>query len=210
VRDLGRIVSVYVASERTGLGWHFRVLVLGLTLAAIVFVNISVIVLLRIVSMILRPVDQLGAASQALADGRFGQRVELDRDDEFGELAHVFNRMAAQLEANEERKMDTLRQVAVTLNHGLNNAINAIDLQLKLVDRDAGPNAMLKERLERIHQSLAGMTRAVQALTKVRRIVLTEYMPGQLMLDLGRSIEADPLDEPASTPAAATPAGRST
>ena len=209
LRDLGRIVGRHVAAEHTSLGRYFRLLVLGLTIAAIIMVNVSVIVLLRIVYMILRPVDQLAAASHELAHERFDHRVSIERDDEFGELAHVFNRMAERLEANEERKMDTLRQVAVTLNHGLNNAINGIELQLQLADREADANSPLKQRLERIHESLAGMTQAVQALAHVRRIVLTEYMPGQLMLDLQRSVEDDPLEvtttNPPSTTAGNTP-----
>lgn len=200
IRTLGQIVTDYVGTERTQLGKKFRALVLGLTLAAIVMVNASAIILLHTAYMILRPVDQLVEASRELAKEHFEHRVEIDRDDEFGELAHAYNRLAAQLAANEERKMETLRQVAVALNHDLNNTLAAIELELRLVDLQTGGNPRLTERFQRMHQSLARVAKAVRSLTEVRRIVLTEYMPGQMMLDLERSVSSDDAHPPPSIP----------
>lgn len=163
-------------------------LVLGLTLAAIVMVNASVIVLLHTANMILRPVDQLVVASRELALERFDHRVQIDQEDEFGELAHAYNQLAEQLKANEQRKMETLRQVAVALNHDLNNTLAAIELELRLADLQTGGDPKLAERFKRMHKSVARVAKAVRSLAEVRRIVLTEYMPGQLMLDLERSV----------------------
>lgn len=187
VRELGALVGRYVAEEHAAVGQKFRLLVLGLTLAAIVMVNTSVIVLLHTVHMILRPVDQLVDASRELAAEHFDYRVEIDQEDEFGELAHAYNRLAEQLAENEERKMETLRQVAVALNHDLNNTIAAIEMELRLVDRQTGGNPRLADRFARMHQSLGRVAHAMRQLAQIRRIVLTEYMPGQMMLDLERS-----------------------
>ncbi|MBK7403614.1 MAG: HAMP domain-containing protein [Phycisphaerales bacterium] len=191
LRELGNVVSAYVSQERSTFARTFRLLVLGLTLAAIVMVNASVIVLLHTVHMILRPVDRLVGASRELAREHFGHRVDIDQDDEFGELAHAYNRLAEQLEANEERKMETLRQVAVALNHDLNNTLAAIELELRLADLQSGSNPRLAERFARMHQSVARVAKAVRSLAQVRRIVLTEYMPGQMMLDLERSVTGE-------------------
>jgi HAMP domain-containing protein len=188
IRELGQITADHVSAERAQLGSYFRLLVLGLTLAAIVMVNVSAVVLLHTVYMILRPVDQLVDASRELAQERFDHRVEIDQDDEFGELAHAYNRLAQQLAANEARKMETLRQVA---NHDLNNTLAAIELELRLVDLQTGGNPRLTERFQRMHQSLARVAKAVRSLAEVRRIVLTEYMPGQMMLDLERSVRSE-------------------
>ena len=174
----------------------------------VVMVNASAIILLHTAYMILRPVDQLVEASRELAKERFDYRVEIDRDDEFGELAHAYNRLAAQLAANEERKMETLRQVAVALNHDLNNTLAAIELELRLVDLQTGGNPRLTERFQRMHQSLARVAKAVRSLAEVRRIVLTEYMPGQMMLDLERSVSSDDAHQPPSIPAHPPPRDR--
>lgn len=206
VREIGRITGEHVAAERTSLAVMFRRLVLGLTVAAMIMVNISVIVLLRVLFMILRPVDALVEASRQLARERFDHRVEIDSDDEFGELAHAYNRLAEQLAANEARKMETLRQVAVTLNHDLNNAISVIEMQLRLLDPRDGEDPSLQRRLGRIHESLARMAQTIRSLTQVRRIVLTEYLPGEYMLDIERSAEDAPAeDESAARPQTASP-----
>lgn len=204
LRELGNVVSAYVSDERSSFARTFRLLVLGLTLAAIVMVNASVIVLLHTVHMILRPVDRLVGASRELAQEHFDHRVDIDQKDEFGELAHAYNRLAAQLAANEERKMETLRQVAVALNHDLNNTLAAIELELRLADLQSGSNPRLAERFARMHQSVARVAKAVRSLAQVRRIVLTEYMPGQLMLDLERSVAGEESGQPPEAPVEAS------
>lgn len=191
ILDLERLAGAHVAAERAGFGQRFRALVIGLTLAALVMVNVAIIVLLRTARLVLRPVGALVEASRELAREHFGHRVRLDQDDEFGELALAYNRLAQELEAREERKMETLRQVAIALNHDLNNAISIIELQLRRLDRQTVGNPMLRGHLRDIHESLDRMTRTVASLKNVRRIVLTEYLPGEPMLDLERSTVGD-------------------
>jgi hypothetical protein len=40
----------------------------------------------------------------------------------------------------------------------------------------------------------------VQSLKNIRRIVLTDYLPGTKMLDLQRSVEVEPSSAPEATP----------
>jgi signal transduction histidine kinase len=98
--------------------------------------------------------------------------------------------------------METLGQVAVTLNHELNNSIAIIQLQLRLVSRQSsgGPDDETARRLRQIHESLGRMAAVLQSLKSLRRIVLTDYMPGMKMLDLERSVRPD--DSEASLEAA--------
>jgi signal transduction histidine kinase len=173
--------------------------VLGLAIVFLLVINIAAMVLLRMATMILKPVDQLVYASRQLAMERFDYRVDLGGNDEFDELAAAFNNLGSQLQANEQKKVEVLSQVALTLNHELNNAIAIIELQLNLLSRQTGGNAAHERRLREIHQSLARMTDTVQSLKNVRRIVLTDYVSGQKMLDLRRSVLSD---ESASSDAA--------
>jgi hypothetical protein len=75
----------------------------------------------------------------------------------------------------------------------LNNVINIIELQLKLVKRRAGGvDAAMEQNLQQIADSLSRMTRVVASLRQARRIVLTDYVGGAKMLDLEKSVqEAD-------------------
>lgn len=191
VAELGRLAREHVGESHSALSRRLRTLVVGMTVAALIMVNISVVVLLRTAGMILRPVAELVEGSRELEQEHFGYRVPTDQGDEFAELAHAYNRLAGQLESNEQRKVDALQQLAVTLNHELNNVLSIIDLQLHLLDRKAGSDPSRATPLREIHENLERVARTIASLRNVRRIVLTDYMPGQKMLDLSRSVAVE-------------------
>ena len=60
---------------------------------------------------ITRPLALLTDGARQLADGTPGSRVEIAADDELGELARSFNRMAAELEKRKDRLLTTLREL---------------------------------------------------------------------------------------------------
>ena len=60
----------------------------------------------------LQPIRQLNAAAQGLAQGDLSRRVELRRDDELGQLAAQFDRMAQTLEHQERSRRDWLADVS--------------------------------------------------------------------------------------------------
>ena len=185
--------TVWLLEEQESLTSRFRWLVLGIGVAFLIVINVAVMVLLRMSGMILRPIDRLVEASRQLAQERFDHRVELPGpDDEFHELARAYNVLAAQLQANEQRKMEMLGQIALTLNHELNNALAVIELRLRPLSRQCSGNPKMHDCFQQIHENLARMARTVDALKRVRRIVLTDYVSGVKMLDLERSVEAEP------------------
>jgi len=188
VLALGAAAGVDAADRRSAVVSRLRVMVIGMSVAALAVVNLAVLLLLWTAEMVLRPVDALVTASRELGQERFDYRLQLDRDDEFGELARAYNSLAAQLAANEQRKMETLQQTSLMLSHEVNNALGIIAMQLALADRQAAGNTLLRQHLTQINVSLTRMADTVAALGRVRRIVLTDYLPGQKMLDLPRSV----------------------
>lgn len=203
VQDLGRVLREYVATEQRGTFRYFRTMVLVLTLAALVMLNTTIFVLLNLAQMILRPVASLVEGARELAAEHFEHRVTVEDEDEFGELALSYNRLAEQLGANEERKTETLRQLAVTLNHGLNNAMSIIELQLGMLDRQTGGNPTLSNHLREIRGCLNRMAGIVASLKNIRRVVLMDYAPGLKMIDLERSVEeGEPVAGVQRTPSA--------
>lgn len=191
ILELGRHLHDHVARQGDAVTSRFRFLVQGLAILFLALINISALVLLHVAAMILRPVDQLLHASRELAQEHFDYRVEIAQKDEFQELGRAYNHMASQLQSSEQRRLEILAQVAVALNHELNNAGAIIELQLTLLGRQAGGNAAFETCLRQIHESLARMTGALESLKRVRRIVLTDYGVGMKMLDLQRSVEED-------------------
>jgi HAMP domain-containing protein len=196
MHDLSRETRAFVSSEQLRFGKSFRTLVLGLTLAALVMVNVAVFVLLRTAQVVLKPVNELVLGSRELAAEHFDHRVNVPQQDEFGELARSYNFLAAQLQANEERKAEALRQLAVTLNHDLNNAMSVIEMQLSLLDRQSGSSSNLAKYFRDIQSTLARMTKTVASLKHIRRVVLTDYVDGQKMVDLERSVLPPPAHPP--------------
>lgn len=207
LRELAKSARGFVAAEQKDFHGYFRWLVLGLTLSALVMVNVAVFVLLRTAMVVLKPVGQLVEGSRELAAERFDHRVSVAPGDEFGELATAYNRLAEQLQANEERKAETLRQLAVTLNHDLNNAMATIEMQLSLVGRQSGGNPNLERYCREIQTTLSRMSKTVASLKHIRRVVLTDYVDGQKMVDLERSVEeagANPTASAAGAPTTGT------
>lgn len=178
--DNGRLVS------------KFRTIMLGLGLIFLVLINGSILALINAASMILQPVNALIDGSRRLAREEFDHRLNLDRHDEFGELAMSFDHLAEQLQRNEQRKIETLQQVSRALNHDINNALSVIDLQFKVMDKTRPDQYDQKKPLQQIHEMLKRIGKTVDALKRVRRIVLTDYVSGMKMLDLERSVEEEP------------------
>jgi methyl-accepting chemotaxis protein len=192
LRDLDRIHDAAGLPGSSGgvedVARHFRWVVVGLGLAFLVVINISVVVLCRMASLILRPVDQLVRATRELSRDHFDHRIRLEENDEFDELASAYNLMAEHLQQTDKQRMEILSQVALALNHELNNAMGTIQLQIDLLGRRAGSNPLIERRLRTIKDGMTRMKDTVQSLKSARRIVLTDYAPGQKMLDLARSM----------------------
>lgn len=189
--DLAVRAQESVFSSNGAITRRLRMLVIGLTVSALLMVNVAVFVLLRTAQMVLSPVSALVEGSRELAAERFGHRVRVERDDEFGELARAYNHLAEELEQSEERKAEALRQLAVTLNHSLNNAMSIIELQLGMLDREVSGNPVQARHLREIRTSLLSMAQTVSSLHRIRRVVLTDYTAGQRMVDLKASVAPD-------------------
>ena len=174
---------------------RFRWVVIVLTVVFILVINASVILLVRAGNMVLEPVEKLIEATHALGEGHLDYRVNIAQQDEFAELAESYNALAARLAADERMRLETLGQVATTLNHELNNVLSIIEMQLQLLSRKSGEVAGVQKYAGQIRASLARMAGTLEALKHVRRIVLTDYTSGVKMLDLARSVRDE--DEPA-------------
>jgi signal transduction histidine kinase/DNA-binding response OmpR family regulator len=88
------IVAEQQLLEAFALPINLVVITLTVTLAALAA---AVLVGLRVVRQVVRPVQDLAATARAIRSGDFEQQAPVARDDEVGELAAAFNSMTAQL-----------------------------------------------------------------------------------------------------------------
>ncbi|HUO09463.1 MAG TPA: HAMP domain-containing protein [Phycisphaerae bacterium] len=195
---IATLMRQHTTNEEHAAVIHFRWIVLSIAIGFLIVINVSFIVLYRMTVMVTAPVEQLVDANRRLAREEFTYRLPVQSHpsgvggggDEFNELAAAFNQLAERLQANEQRKLETLAQTAVMLNHELNNASAIIKLQLQLLRRQTGgggENPAFERALQQISESLERMTRTVESLKRIRRIVLTDYTADTKMLDLEKS-----------------------
>jgi two-component system nitrogen regulation sensor histidine kinase NtrY len=83
-----------------------------------------------------RPIEQLARAAQDVAAGNWQARVELESNDEIGQLAESFNRMTTELLAQKERLVQTervaaWRELARRLAHELKNPLFPLQLTVE-------------------------------------------------------------------------------
>ena len=119
------------------------------------------------------PIRGMTAAARAMAAGDYRQRVPETSQDEVGELARAFNRMAAQLERVEQQRRDLVANVS----HELRTPISALQAVLEnIMDGVTEPDpATLRvalaqtERLGRLVTDLLDLSRVDAGIVPLTR-----------------------------------------
>jgi signal transduction histidine kinase len=132
----------------------------GLGLAALVAIPLAILAALVFARQIAQPLRKLDAASQALAGGDFGQRVEVDRDDEVGRLARSFTRMAARVGERDTQ----MRTLLANVSHDLKTPMTSITgYAQSLTDGTAEPHEVerianvIREEAEHVNKLVADL-----------------------------------------------------
>lgn len=132
------------------------------------------------------PLDEMTDAARAMADGDYSRRVEQVRRDEFGELAEMFNKMAADLESVDQHR----KELVANVSHELRTPIAALRAVLEnVVDgvSEADPETMRTslaqtERLGRLVDHLLDLSRLDNGVVPLhaRRFEVWPYLAGVL------------------------------
>jgi histidine kinase len=157
-------------------------------LSVLVAVGASVLVALAVAVFVARrivePVEAMGAAAQRIAAGRYGERVPVASQDELGELAKQFNRMAEALQRLERLRKDLVADVA----HELRTPLAGLSGYLEgLLDGvlEASPEVLGRmqrevHRLQRLVEDLQELSRVEAGQVKVQPVptILREVVEG--------------------------------
>ncbi|HEU5422513.1 MAG TPA: ATP-binding protein [Nitrolancea sp.] len=135
-------------------------LLLALALASLVAVAVSVFVTGRITT----PIRRMALVSQRIARGDYGARAEVTARDEIGDLARSLNRMAAELETTEQRRIQLIGDVA----HELRTPIATLRGYLEgLQDGVVAPSDALWSQLQ---EQTGRLSRLVDDLRELSRV----------------------------------------
>lgn len=121
--------------------------------------------------LLINPLNELKASARRIRDGDLSRRVELQSDDEIGEVAAAFNDMARQLESNEKAR----RQLLADVVHELRTPLSIIQGNLEAW-RDGVVQAT-PEEIGPVHDEAVLLARLI---TDLRDLSLAEA--GQLDL----------------------------
>jgi nitrogen fixation/metabolism regulation signal transduction histidine kinase len=135
--EAGNVLAVLtVAISRSGMvaaQQHIRAIAYGVAAAGIL---LAIACSLWIAARVSRPIEQLAAAAEEVADGNWEARVPERGRDEIGVLARSFNHMTGQLVSQRERLVQTervaaWRELARRLAHELKNPLFPLQLTVE-------------------------------------------------------------------------------
>jgi len=158
-----QLVEVAPMTDGRGLNWLTVVAIPEADFMAQIHENTRTTILLCVAALIvailagllasrwvIKPILQLDRAADRLSQGEWDRRLEVDREDELGNLGRAFNRMAEQLQASfatlkaknaELERLDELKdEFLANTSHELRTPLNGIiGIAESLIEGVAGP-----------------------------------------------------------------------
>lgn len=146
---------------------------LALLYAALGATAIALLLGLYLARTLTRPLGELRRAIQGMSDGQLEQRVEINTQDELGQLGEAFNQMSARLSQVVQQR----RQITADIAHDLRTPLTVISGYVEaLRDSVLQPSP---QRFETIHTEVQHLQRLVEDL---RTLSLADA--GELSLQL--------------------------
>jgi signal transduction histidine kinase len=169
-----------------------------LLLSTLIALALSVFVGWWLSNRITHPVQQLNAAAEAVAEGRFDQAVQIRSHDEIGRLGQTFNDMTTRLQAARQMQVDFVADVS----HELRTPLTSIKGTIETL-RDGAVNDLdVRDRfLETVETETDRLIRLVNDLLVLSRADSAALNLSRKPTDIGRLVQAvaDRLAEQAQT-----------
>lgn len=163
-----------------------RLLIAGFAGVFAVFI-ISIYAVLR---SVLRPVRDVAAKAQEIADGDYDVRIDITGKDELAQLSRSFNRMASSIQdqfARYERVANVQQGFVSAVSHELRTPVTTIRMagQLMYDKREELPST-LRRSVELQHEQLINLDTMLSDLLEISR-----YDAGAMELNAEKTLVAD-------------------
>lgn len=131
----------------------------------IVAAIVSLLVFWWLSRSLARPVTRISAAARRLSTGDMSARVGLSGNDEIGQLAVQFDKMASELESQSQNRRELFRNIA----HELRAPLTRMQIATDLLERKPESAAEQAERVRYEITRLENLTRQVLALARAEQ-----------------------------------------
>lgn len=150
----------------------------ALTYAAIAAMIVAIALSLFFSRGVITPVRAMSLATQRIADGRYGERVQVNGTDELAQLALYFNQMAEKLNQTESMR----RRLIGDVSHELRTPLTAIKGSMEgLMD---GILPATDETYQQVHAEAERLNRLVNDLQELSRVEARAYQLDIKSLDV--------------------------
>jgi two-component system sensor histidine kinase BaeS len=119
---------------------------------------IAALIALMIARQIVRPIRALADGAHALTDGDYDKRITVARDDELGDLASDFNRLANTLDKNQQSRRQWVSDIAHELRTPLSILLGELQaIEDGIREFDDGTRKSMQAEVQRLGKLVADL-----------------------------------------------------
>lgn len=160
---------------------------------------ISVLVVMVFLWLLLKrnmlaPLKVLEKGAKRIGEGGLGLQIDLKVKNELGDFVEVLNRMSTQLKKNQDmevklQKLETISQVAISVNHEINNPLMIIMGHAEILKKLIPPeNEKIEKKLNSIISECHRISEVTKKLKEIKNPIIEKYVSEDTtMIDLKRS-----------------------
>jgi two-component system sensor histidine kinase CpxA len=158
----GKMGMLHMSLKEPQRGPHDITFALGLSGIG-VLIAIMLFPLYRFIS---KPLSELKAAAMGIAGGNLSTRANIKSNDEIGELASAFNKMAD----NVERMVNSTRELTANISHELRSPLTRIRVAEELLEEKLGQPENARRYLESIKEETDEIDRLVGDILRLSKL----------------------------------------
>ena len=172
---------------------------------AVVALGIALGVAMLLAQLLLRPIHVIRSGLTRLGAGEFGVRLDLNQQDEFGELGNFFNAVSAQLSADRTQMAGQVAHLESAVEH-LEDAVAIVNARDELMFLNPAMRALLPSAA--VGASLKAVVSAEHPAQKlIDQTLISRQSRGPVSLHWGQADDGEPIEHLVMTHAINDPAG---
>ncbi|WP_050741123.1 HAMP domain-containing sensor histidine kinase [Acetobacterium bakii] len=163
--------------------------IVAIVLFYLILLGISTVIYSKLTSLsIINPLKKLYTSASRLKDGDYASRVDLNLDNEFGELERIFNEMADEIEKEidlRKQSEENRKKLILDISHDLKNPLASIMgyAELCLMKPDLSEDQR-QAYLKIIYDSSTRANRLMTDLFDLSKMETSEYILNKESVDL--------------------------